>query len=206
MPVTGEQYPVFLAVAGRRCLVVGGGAVALRRVEGLVAAGARVRVVAPRVLERVRELAEVTVEQRPYRRGEVAGHWLVVAATDDPAVNQAVSDDADAAGVWVNRVDDAAAGSFTVPAVARRGPVTVAVATGGRSPALATWLRRRVEEELGPEHLTLLELVSERRQAQRSDGAGADAGSWQELLDSGMLELIRAGRIAEARERLSTCL
>ena len=206
MPVTGEQYPVFLAVAGRRCLVVGGGAVALRRVEGLIAAGARVRVVAPRVLERVRELAEVTVEQRPYRRGEVAGHWLVVAATDDPAVNQAVSADADAAGVWVNRVDDAAAGSFTVPAGARRGPGTVAVTTGGRSPALATWLRRRVEDELGPEHLTLLELVSERRQAQRADGAGADAGSWQELLDSGMLELIRAGRIAEARERLSTCL
>ncbi len=206
MPVTGEQYPVFLTVAGRRCLVVGGSAVALRRVEGLIAAGARVRVVAPRVLERVRELAEVTVEQRPYRRGEVAGHWLVVAATDDPAVNQAVSDDADAAGVWVNRVDDAAAGSFTVPAVTRRGPVTVAVTTGGRSPALATWLRRRVEDELGPEHLTLLELVSERRQAQRADGAGADAGTWQKLLDSGMLELIRAGRIAEARERLSTCL
>ncbi|HEV2767381.1 MAG TPA: bifunctional precorrin-2 dehydrogenase/sirohydrochlorin ferrochelatase [Acidimicrobiales bacterium] len=206
MPVTGEQYPAFLTVAGRRCLVVGAGAVALRRVEGLIAAGARVRVVAPRVLERVRELAEVTVEERPYRRGEVAGHWLVVAATDDPAVNRAVSDDADAAGVWVNRVDDAAAGSFTVPAVVRRGPVTVAVTTGGRSPALATWLRRHVEEALGPEHLTLLELVSERRQAQRADGAGADAGSWQELLDSGMLELIRAGRIAEARERLSTCL
>ncbi|MDP9020389.1 MAG: bifunctional precorrin-2 dehydrogenase/sirohydrochlorin ferrochelatase [Actinomycetota bacterium] len=206
MPVTGHQYPVFLTVSGRRCLVVGGGAVALRRAEGLVAAGASVRVVAPRVLQLLRELHDVTVEERPYRRGEAAGHWLVVAATDDPAVNRAVADDGEAAGVWVNRVDDAAAGSFTVPAVARRGPVTVAVTTGGRSPSLAAWLGRHVEHELGPEHLTLLELVSERRQTKGVEGAGPDAGSWQELLDSGMLELIRAGRIAEARERLTTCL
>jgi siroheme synthase-like protein len=206
MPPTAEQYPVFLTVAGRRCLVVGGGAVALRRAEGLVGAGARVRVVAPRVLERLRRLEAVTVEERAYRRGEAAGHWLVVAATDDRAVNQAVSDDGEAAGVWVNRVDDAAAGSFSVPAVTRRGPVTVAMGTGGRSPGLAAWLRRHVEDELGPEHVTLLELVSERRQGQRGQGAGPGVGSWQELLDSGMLDLIRAGRIAEARERLTTCL
>ena len=206
MPVTGEQYPVFLTVSDRRCLVVGGGAVALRRVEGLVAAGARVRVVAPRVLDRLRQLEDVTVEERPYRRGEAAGHGLVVAATDDPTVNQAVSDDGDAAGVWVNRADDAAAGSFSVPAVARRGPVVVAVTTGGRSPSLAAWLRRHVEDELGPEHVTLLELVSERRRAQRVEPGVSHPGSWQELLDSGMLELIRAGRIAEARERLTTCL
>lgn len=206
MPPTAEQYPVFLTVAGRRCLVVGGGAVALRRAEGLVGAGAHVRVVAPRVLERLRRLEAVTVEERAYRRGEAAGHWLVVAATDDRAVNQAVSDDGEAAGVWVNRVDDAAAGSFSVPAVTRRGPVTVAMGTGGRSPGLAAWLRRHVEDELGPEHVTLLELVSERRQGQRGQSAGPGVGSWQELLDSGMLDLIRAGRIAEARERLTTCL
>jgi precorrin-2 dehydrogenase/sirohydrochlorin ferrochelatase len=204
--VAAEQYPVLLTVAGRRCLVVGGGAVALRRAEGLAGAGARVRVVAPRVLAPLRELAGVTVEERAYRRGEAAGHWLVVAATDDPVVNQTVSDDGEAAGVWVNRADDAAAGSFTVPAVARRGPVTVAVSTGGRSPALAAWLRRHVEEQFGPEHVTLLDLVSERRRAQQAEGARPAAGSWQELLDSGMLELIRAGRIAEARERLTTCL
>ena len=92
------------------------------------------------------------VEERPYRRGDVAGYRLVVAATDDPATNRAVFEDGEAAGVWVNSADDPASCSFTLPSVVRRGPIMVTVSTGGHSPALATWLRGHVEDELGPEY------------------------------------------------------
>lgn len=204
MPVEGPQYPVMLDVAGRPCLVVGGGPVALQKVRGLADAGADVTVVAPTVEPAIERLA--TVERRPYEPGEVAGYRLAVAATDDPAVNRQVFLDGEAAGVWVNSADDPANCSFTLPAVLREGPITVTVATGGRSPALATWLRDRIGEVVGPEHVVLLELLAERREALRSEGIPTESLSWQQALDSGMLDLVRAGRVAEARERLQACL
>ena len=204
MPVDGPQYPVMLDVAGRPCLVVGGGQVALQKVRGLAAAGAEVTVVAPTVDPAIDALA--TVQERPYEPGEVAGYRLAVAATDDPAVNRQVFLDGEAAGVWVNSADDPANCSFTLPAVLREGPITVTVATGGRSPALATWLRDRIGEVVGPEHVVLLELLAERREALRSEGIATEGLSWQQALDSGMLDLVRAGRVAEARERLQACL
>lgn len=205
MPVEGPQYPVMLDVAGRRCLVVGGGAVAAGKVDGLLQAGADVTVVAPEVDAAIERLG-VRVERRAYVAGEVAGYRLAVTATDDPAVNRQVYEEGDAAGVWVNSADDPANCSFTLPAVIREGPITVAVGTGGRSPALATWLRDRLAEEVGPEHVMLLELLAERREALRSKGIATEGLSWQQALESGMLDLVRAGRIAEARERLEACL
>jgi siroheme synthase-like protein len=205
MPVEGPQYPVMLEVAGRPCLVVGGGAVALQKVRGLTDAGAAVTVVAPEVHADIPPLAD-RVERRPYVPGEVAGYRLAVAATDDPAVNRQVFLDGETAGVWVNSADDPANCSFTLPAVHREGPITVTVATGGRSPALATWLRDRIGEVVGPEHVVLLELLAERREALRSEGITTEGLSWQQALDSGMLDLVRAGRVAEARERLQACL
>jgi siroheme synthase-like protein len=204
MPVEGPQYPVMLDVAGRPCLVVGGGPVALQKVRGLADAGAQVTVVAPTVEADIEPLAKV--ERRPYEPGEVAGYRLAVAATDDPAVNRQVFLDGEAAGVWVNSADDPANCSFTLPAVLREGPITVTVATGGRSPALAGWLRDRIGEVVGPEHVVLLELLAERREALRSKGIATEGLSWQQALDSGMLDLVRAGRVAEARERLQACL
>ncbi|HUF32261.1 MAG TPA: bifunctional precorrin-2 dehydrogenase/sirohydrochlorin ferrochelatase [Acidimicrobiales bacterium] len=206
MPVEGPQYPVNLIVSGHRCLVVGGGAVAEGKVAGLVAAGARVLVVAPDVRPSIEAMDGVAVERRPYRPGEVAGHRLVITATDDPAVNRQVYLDGETAGVWVNSADDPASCSFTLPAVVRQGPITVTVATGGHSPAMATWLRRHVQGELGPEYVTLLDLLAERRTELREQGVSTEGLSWQEVLDSGMLDLVRSGNIAEARERLQACL
>jgi siroheme synthase-like protein len=206
MPVDAPLYPVNLVVAGRRCLVVGGGRVAARKAAGLAACGAVVHVVAPTVGDELRAVPGVTWEERPYERGEVAGYRLAMAATDDPAVNHAVYEDGEAAGVWVNSADDPANCSFTLPAVARREPITVAVATGGSSPALAAWLRRRFEEELGPEYDVLLGLLAEARAAMQSSGRSTEDADWQRALDSGMLEAIRDGRIEEARERLQACL
>lgn len=206
MPVDSPLYPVGLVLEGRPVLVVGGGAVAARKVEGLVRCGARVHVVAPEVRDEIRQSPGVTWEERPYRQGEAAGYRLVLAATGDPDVNGSVAADAEVAGVWVNVADDPARCSVVLPSVLRRGPITVAVATGGESPGLAAWLRRGLEEVVGPEYETLCVLVGEVRRALQ--GAGAPTGSvdWQSVFDSGILEMIKAGRISEARERLRSWL
>ena len=200
------QYPVNLVLDGRRCLVVGGGKVALRKVQGLLACGGRVRVVAPRIDAELRTMEAVTFDERPWRPEDLDGVWLVIAATDDPAVNRAVYDAGQQAGVWVNGADDPANCSFTLPSVVRRGDLQVAVSTGGRSPALASWLRRRFEAEIGPEYATLLDLLATERDGLKAAGRSTEGLDWQSALDSDMLDLIRTGDLAHARERLQTCL
>jgi siroheme synthase-like protein len=190
-------YPVTLRLAGRPCLVVGGGPAALGRVRGLLAAGAAVTVVAPDVDPGIEDLG-VTVERRSYRRGEVAGYRFVVAAAGDAALHAAVHEDAEAAGVWINSVDDPAHCSVTLPAIARRGPLSVAVSTDGTSPALATWLRRRMDDELGPEYEVLVQLLGSARDDLRSAGIPTEGLPWQAALDAGLLDLVRQGRVEEA--------
>jgi precorrin-2 dehydrogenase len=205
MPIPDSLYPVGLVVAGRRCVVVGGGAVAARKAAGLVNAGADVLVVAPRICDEIRGLP-VELAERPYQRGDLAMSWLVISATDDPEVNRQVHADGADARVWVNAADDPESCSFTLPAVLRRGPVTVAVSTGGHSPALAGWLRDQVADQLGPEIGRLAELLSEARDELQAAGRSTEGVDWRRALDSDMLELIRTGRLAQARERLQACL
>lgn len=202
-------YPVTLVVDGRPCLVVGGGAVAARKAAGLLEAGARVTLVAPATSAEVDELAAgglLAVQSRPYRPPEAASYRLVVAATGRPDVDTRVWADAEAAGVWVNAADDPERCSFYLPAVARRGPVSVAVATDGTSPALASWLRDRLASGLPDGVEALAELVAEERRVMKASGRSTEGVNWRGALDSDMLELIRAGEIERARERLRACL
>lgn len=204
--MNGRTYPVNLCLQGRRCLVVGGGPVAARKVEGLLAAGASVHVVAERVGAEIRARTDLTWEERAYRPGDLDGCWLVVAATDDPAVNAAVFADGEATRMWVNGADDPEHCSFTLPSVFRRGSLQVTVSTEGRSPALASWLRRRLAEELGPEYEVLLDLLSSERQGMQASGRSTEAVDWQAALDADLLSLIRSGDVSSARERLHACL
>ncbi len=206
MPLDGPQYPVNLILKGRRCLVVGGGKVAFGKVQGLLGAGAIVSVVAIESIPELKSLDGITLEERPYRPGELAGYRLAIAATDDPEVNRQIYLDGEASGVWVNSADNPENCAFTLPAVVRRGPIMITVSTGGHSPALSSWLRSRLDTELGPEYLTLLDLLSEHREQLRAQGLATEGLGWQEALDSGILELVRTGRFAEARERLQACL
>ena len=206
MPVDDPLYPVNLLVAGRRCLVVGGGPVAARKAAGLLDCGASVHVVATEVGAEVRALAGVTWDERPYRRGDAAGYRLVVTATGVPDVDAAVFTEGEEAGIWVNSADDPDNCSFTLPAVVRRGPVVLAVSTGGRSPALAVWLKERLGAEVGPEYEVLAELLSEERDAVRAQGGSTEGMNWRRALESDMLELIRSGRVQQAKERLQACL
>ncbi len=206
MALPDALYPVNLVLEGRRCVVVGGGAVAARKVEGLVAAGADVVVISPSVDESIRSRRDVSVIGRRYRTGDLDGAWLAIAATDDRAVNRQVHDDGEAARVWVNAADDPPACSFTLPAVLRRGPVQVAVSTSGHSPALAAWIRGQIADLLGPEVALLAEWLSEAREEMKASGRSTEDVDWRTALDSDMLELIRSGQTALARERLQACL
>jgi precorrin-2 dehydrogenase/sirohydrochlorin ferrochelatase len=205
MPVEGDQYPVNLILRGKRCLVVGGGPVAARKAAGLVACGAEVHVIAASAGPELAALP-VVIEERPYRSGDLAGYRLVMAATDDPLVNRAIFEEAEAAGTWVNSADDPASCTFTLPSVIRRGPLMVTVSTGGRSPALASWLKRRLEEQLGPEYQVLVDLLAAAREDIRAAGRSTEEADWQSVLDSDMLDLIKAGQENVARERLQTWL
>jgi siroheme synthase-like protein len=205
MPVEGAQYPVNLLLGGKRCLVVGGGPVAARKVTGLLACGADVQVIAADPGPEVTALG-VAVEARPYRPGDLAGYRLVIAATNDRALNRAIFIEAEAAGTWVNSADDPASCSFTLPSIVRQGPIMVAVSTGGRSPALATWLKHRIADDLGPEYQVLVDLLSSAREDMRAAGRSTEEADWQSVLDSDMLELIRAGQVSVARERLKSWL
>ena len=212
MPVSAPaQYPVNLVLTDKPCLVVGGGRVALRKVDGLLTCGARVTVIAPDVHPELQANPQVTITRRAYVEGDAGRgtppYRLVITATDDVATNQQVHDDADAAGIWVNSADDPERCTFTLPAVVRNGPLMLTVATGGHSPALASHLKERLADEYGgEEYRTLLELLEEARADLHAEGRTTEGLAWQTALDSDMLSLIRGGRISEARDRLKTCL
>lgn len=209
MPIDSPLYPVNLVVAGRRCVVVGGGRVAAQKVDGLLECEADVHVVAPQVVPRLRALADegaIHLHERGYREDDLAGARLVVTATDDPEVNRAVFEAGERAGIWINSADDPANCSFTLPARIRQGPLLVTFATGGASPAVARWLKESYAEEFGPEHVTLIEMLAAERAAMQASGRPTEGLDWQAALDSGMLDLIREGRLAEAKERLQACL
>ncbi|HEX4489617.1 MAG TPA: bifunctional precorrin-2 dehydrogenase/sirohydrochlorin ferrochelatase [Acidimicrobiia bacterium] len=202
-------WPVNLLVRDRPVVVVGAGRIAARKIEPLLELGAVVIVVAPAVGDEIRawhEEGRLTLHERRFDDADLDGVWLAVTATPDAAVNAAVKAAGDARRVFVNSADDPAHCSFTLLSVVRQADVVVAIGTGGRSPALATWLKRRARTELGPEYATLLDLLSEHREALRATGASSEDADWQRAFESGILDLVRSGRIDEAKELLRTCL
>jgi len=199
-------YPVCLEMAGRPCLVVGGGTVAERKVNGLLEAGARVTVVSPSATERLLEWARagrICLTLRDYEADDLAGHSIVFAGTDDGLINAEVARDARAAGALINAADDPAHCDFILPAVLRRGEITVAVSTGGASPALA----RAVRDELGgyldrDDYAALARVVTDVRRILRGQEIRVPWERWQAALGGEVRALVRADRLDTARERL----
>ncbi len=167
-----SDLPVILCVTGRRCVVVGGGAVACRRAGSLRDAGADVVVIARRIEpehERVLTGLGVEIERRPYQQGDLKGAMLVVIATDDLEVNRQVAQEARASGVLINRADEPSEGDLMIPAHAHHGPVTVAVYTGGASSSAAGAIRRELSAALDEDWPKLLEIVGPYREVIRRD-------------------------------------
>ena len=186
-------------MGGRPCLVVGGGPVAARKAGGLLACGALVTVIAPAVCAAMAALTPLAITRRAYAPGDAAGYRLVLTATGIPAVDGAVYADAEAAGVWVNSADDVGHCTFILPSVHRDGPVSVAVSTGGASPALAGWLRARLAQSGGPGLGELADLLGLARQRLHDAGRSTERVDWGALLDGPLPALVRAGEHGAAR-------
>ncbi|MFN8634428.1 MAG: bifunctional precorrin-2 dehydrogenase/sirohydrochlorin ferrochelatase [Chloroflexota bacterium] len=201
-----EGYPLVLRLTGRRCVVVGGGAVAARKLAALVNTGAELLVVAPVVSEEIERLVSSAggrLERRPFEPSDLDGATLAFAATNQTDVNRAVVEAAMMRGVLVNVADDPAACDFTVPAVVRRGDVALAISTGGRSPAFARFLREQLAEWLTDSRCQLLDLVAELRRELLRDGRSPDGGVWKRALaDQQVGDALEAGNRDSARSRL----
>ena len=187
-------FPVSLEVAGRRCVVFGSGPVARARAAALLDAGAVVMVIA-----------------RPYEDGDLAGAFLAVAATGDAAETARIFAEAEREGVLLNAVDDPAHCHFAVPAVLRRGDLTVTVSTGGLAPGYARRLRDELSRLVGAEYGTLVDLIGDVRaelRAERPAGSDFDrwAARWRDALEHDLIGLVRAGRTGEARTLLRAAL
>ena len=202
-------YPVLLEVTGRRAVVVGELAVEAGKVEGLLAAGAEVTVVAEgpaATLDRLEQDPRVTVHRRGYAGpADLAGALLCVASAAEPGLGDAVAADARAAGVLVNVMDDVPNCDFAAPAIVRRGDLVIAVGTGGRAPALAARLRAELGERFGPEWAELVDLVGRVRSATLPSLPDFDdrARRWRAALDLDELErLVRTGQGHLAASRL----
>jgi precorrin-2 dehydrogenase/sirohydrochlorin ferrochelatase len=201
-----SYYPVHLDIRNRRCLVVGGGGVASRKVEGLLQCGARVTVVSPQVSERLQTLAErgaVSCLQRPYRQTDLEGHFLVIGATDDMALNRRISADAESRNMLCNIADVPEACNFILPAVVRQGDLVLTVSTSGSSPAFAKHLRKRLQTDYGPEYARFLRLMAAIRKRLLAEQHAPEAHKhlFESLIEKNLLELIRR-EDAEAIDRL----
>ncbi len=205
-----SYYPIMLDVKGKRCVVIGGGPVALRKAQSLLECGAAVEVISPELCSELEELAangSVKAVRRPYRRGDLRGAALVIAAADDGEVNRSVSQEASESGILVNVVDVPGLSSFIVPSSLRRGDMTLSVSTNGKSPALARRIRAELEESIGEEYSLLASLAEEVRSELKQDGVTVPAEAWQQALDlDTLLGLLRSGRREEAKQRLSESL
>ncbi|MEE8443301.1 MAG: bifunctional precorrin-2 dehydrogenase/sirohydrochlorin ferrochelatase [Dehalococcoidia bacterium] len=200
-----SYYPVYLNVRERRCVVIGGGHSAERKVLGLLESGALVSVISPQLSTVLGELAgqgTIIWEAREYKVGDLQGAFLAIAATDNPDAQKAVAKEAELTGVLLNVIDAADMCTFISPAVVRRGEVTFAISTGGLSPALARKLRTEMQESSFLLWADLAEMVSEVRLSLFKRGVRPDPDHWQECLDKELLELFHSGQQAEAKERL----
>jgi len=200
-----NTYPVCLINLSRRCtIVIGGGSVALRKVQGLLAADAAVKLISPEIIPEIEALSRdgsLELERRAYRRGDLSGAFLVIAATDDAGVNQEVWEDALQVGCLVNVVDDPARSNFIVPALVRRGEFCLAVSTGGASPALARRTREQLEAAFGPEYGGFTALLGELRpdiMAAYEPGKARLAAALA-LIDSDLLAVLREKGVEQAR-------
>lgn len=201
-------YPAFLDVKNRTCVIIGGGNVAEGKIASLLECQARVKMVCPEVTDGVKEMASagtITWLQREYRQGDLEGAFIAIAATDDNAVNRQIAQEAESRGILLNVVDVTHLCTFIAPSVVKKGDVTVAISTGGLSPALARKLRESLEVNPVLDYAELAPMLSEVRQDLLKSGIRIHPDHWQTCLSQEVLELYHEDQAA-AKQRLRESL
>lgn len=198
-------FPIYLEMRGRRCLVIGGGAVAERKIANLLEAGAEVTVISPDASENVARWSRnntIQLEARCYQNGDLDGYELAFVATDDDRVNTSVYQEGKSRGVWVNAADDPAHCDFILPSVLRRGDLTVAVSSGGQSPALARTIREELEIYFSREYEQLAQLAAETRAELHQRALHVPFETWRRALSGDVRQFLMRGEIARAKSHL----
>ena len=197
--------PIFVEMKNRRCLVVGGGTVGERKIAALLEAGATVTVISPEMTENIARWFQnklIEVIARRYQPGDLSGYELAFAATGDARVNTEVFTEGRRRGVWVNSADDPKHCDFILPSVLRRGDLTIAVSTGGGSPALARTVREELETHLGAEYEQLAKLAAEARIEARRRSLSIPFESWRRALSGEVRQYLMRGEVARAKTQL----
>ena len=196
-------YPIFLNINGRKCVVIGGGQVALRKVKALLEHGADIWVISPDICPELSDLAnsnKLQVSRRDYRTGDLEGSFLALVATSDHDINNKVSEEAKEKKVLVNVVDDPDISDFIVPSNVCRGDVNIAISTGGKSPALARKIRTRLEEDFDDEYASLALLIEEVRTEVKRQGIEVNGDDWQKAIDLDvMIDLLKQDKGEKAK-------
>lgn len=209
--MTTSYYSVSLDLAGKSCLVVGGGKVAERKVISLLQSNAEITVISPRVTDYLGELIKnkrIFYFEREYQTEDLAGVFLVISATDSKDANRKVAKDCLEKNILINAVDDPEYCNFIVPAVVRRGDLTISVSTGGKSPALARKIREELEKQYGDEYGPLLKKLGEIRKQILNNIPEQEKREiiFNCLADSELAELIKSGQKEKFEERIEKCL
>ncbi len=201
-----RYYPIFLDLEDKRCLVVGGGPVGLEKTCGLLAAGANVDVIAEHFTGSFEELSEdkgkLHLINGSFSDGKVTDYYLVIAATGNPDTDYLIYKECHEAGILVNAADYIPGCDFILPARFQAGELQIAVSTGGASPALATWVRDSIGTFLGHETEILTKMLKEARLVMKERKKMPNKTLWRELLDSGLLEDIKAGNTDLAKQKI----
>ena len=202
-----RYYPINLDIAGRDCIVVGGGAVAERKVATLLDAGAAVTVISPRLTPVLAELAacgKVGLRQRGWQIGDLSSCTLAICATNDEAVNAAAAAEARLGGALVNVVDTPALCDFTLPALVSRGELQIAISTGGASPIFARRIREQIDELYNEDFGVYLQELAIIRQQLKAHLATPSEREifWRSALDGEVLEMVRQGKVDQAKEKI----
>ena len=201
-------YPIYLQLHDLPCVVIGGGKIAEGKVDGLLTAGAKVRIISPDLtphLENLVEHHQVEYLARAYQHGDLTGAFVVICATDQNEINHQVWQEASANGQLVNVVDDTPRCNFIAPAILRKGDLTIAISTAGRAPALAVRLKERLQEQIGPEYERFLELSGQLREplARHVPDFETRKALWYQIVDSKALDLLAQGDEPAAMEVIS---
>jgi precorrin-2 dehydrogenase/sirohydrochlorin ferrochelatase len=206
-----RYYPIHLDIRGRHCLVVGGGSVATRKTETLLDCDARVTVIGRQASAKLQKLAQsnsITLKKRGYRTTDLQGIFLVIGATDDEALNQQISHDAEAHNILCNIADRPEACNFILPSIVHRGDLVITISTSGKSPALSKHLRKSLENQFGEEYDQFLQVMGSIRKKllSQSHDPADHKRLFNQLIDNGLLELIRDGQKTEIDQLLRQTL
>jgi precorrin-2 dehydrogenase / sirohydrochlorin ferrochelatase len=197
-----KYYPIFLDVRDKKCAIIGGGEVAARKAERLLDCGAKVLVISPKLLPALVTLKEKGVIHHivaEYTGDLIDGAALVIGATDDEKTNAQISLDARNKGIPVNIVDDPQKCDFILPSIVQSGDLAITIGTGGKSPALARYLREKLEAQYGKEYEILLNILSALR-IKMMGKPGIDKKWVASLIEAGILDFIKAGDLERVKE------